>query len=235
MYLENYQTLSPKRRRVCLHGALGEQFGKEYQLAVRSPVEAIRLLCANFRKEFENAIKSGDWQVIIGDPEGKHIQCSLEFCKFQIPNGDIHFIPVPRGAGGGTRGKGVFLAILGVALIATSLIGALGVGAGLSAGLGTSAFTIGGTAITWGQIGLLGLALTLAGVSALLTPQAQVTPTQYPSFFYSGSVNTEKEGGIVPLVYGRFLCGSTVIHAGVSNNLYAPTDVILPTTAFHDP
>lgn len=228
MNLDAYFGEGIVKRKVYLHGSLGEQFGKEFSLAVRSPVEAIRLLEANFPKRFANAIKAGTWQIIVaGGKVG--MQCTLEMCHFLFPKGSIHIVPVPEGSGGGgtsgTRNKGIILAIVGVALIATAFVGAafLSGAAGLGAGLGTSIFA----GVTWGQIGLLGAAVLLLGVSILLTPTPKPDdpkPTTYGSFFYSGAINSDREGGPVPIVYGRCFAGSVIVSGGIFDDKFPITN-----------
>lgn len=230
MNLEAYMGETTKRK-VYLHGYLGELFGKEFDLAVRSPVEAIRLLEANFPRKFQNAVKKGVFQVVVAGAKAG-IQCSLEMCHFLFPKGSIHIIPIPEGSsgGGGGKSKGIILSIIGVALIATAFVGAafLAGGVGIGAGLGTAAFA----GVTWGQIGLLGAALLLLGVSILLTPTPKPDNKvdTFQSFFYSGAVNSDREGVPVPIVYGRVFAGSVVVAGGIFDDKYTVINnpVVLP-------
>lgn len=232
MNLEAYMGERPLKRKVYLHGYLGELFGKEFDLAVRSPAEAIRLLEANFPRKFQDAVKKGVFQVIVSGAKAG-IQCSIEMIHFAFPKGSIHFIPIPEGSsGGGGKSKGIMLAIIGVALIATAFVGAafFAGAAGIGAGLGTAAFA----GITWGQIGLLGAALLLLGVSILLTPTPKPDAgkiEQIGSFFYSGAVNSEREGGPVPIVYGRVFAGSIIVAGGIFDDKFAITNapVVYPS------
>jgi predicted phage tail protein len=225
MNLEAYMGEHTPKRKVYLHGYLGELFGKEFDLAVRSPVEAIKLLEANFPRKFSEAVKKGTFQVLVSGPK-LAMQCTLEMCHFLFPQGSIHIIPVPEGSGGsgGSKSKGLILAIVGVALIATAFVGAafLSGAATIGAGLGTSIFA----GVTWGQIGLLGAALLLLGVAILLTPTPKPDnkPDTYQSFFYSGAINSDREGGCVPICYGRVWAGSVVIAGGIFDDKFAITN-----------
>lgn len=207
------------KRRVYLYGHLAEQFGEHYDLAVKSPAEAIRLLEANFPRKFTGALRQGYYQVVIGPREGG-LQIDEKMVPFNFPKGDFHIVPVPEGAGGSSSSKGIFMVILGVALIATAFMGAAFLAGGAIAGLSATAVA----GVTWGQIGLIGLAVGLAGIAHLLTPAAKGSSgASTDSFFFNGATNSTAEGGCVPVVYGRVRAGTVVVSAGVSNERIDPT------------
>ena len=199
-------------RKVKLYGSLAKFIGKRILHAdIASTAEAIRFLVANF-PALERHMADQHYHVSVGP-----YALSLDELHDPIGSQDIHIVPVIGGAGGSV---GTILA--GVALVAAAIVlgpaagGFLGLGLGLSgAGLGI----IGGAAAT--LIGGLGAALILGGVSQLLSPVPRVP--QGPgsdndprkTFNFSGIQQTSRQGTPVPIVYGRTLCGSVVISAGV--------------------
>lgn len=214
-------------RKVYLHGALGERFGTEHQLAVSTAGEAVRAFTFQL-PGFRQAIAEGSWRVVRGDPD-TGFDLDIETLTFGLGKQPLHIIPAPigsgRGGGGGKTVVGIALLALAVAFAipsgGTSLmasagamgleVGAIGTGAALSAGLSTTAFL----GITYGQIALMGAALTLTGISALVAPAPRTNVGQQAvdkkgSFVLSGPQNTSVEGVCVPHVYGRVRVGSVV-------------------------
>ena len=110
--------------------------------------------------------------------------------------------------------------MLGAALIAGAFLLPVTVPyAPLSFGLG--GFT-GGTLFA-STLANIGLALTLVGVSEMLTPLPE--PQKFSSeedpqlsFNFSGVQNTSRAGTPVPIVYGEIVTGSVVISAAIDTN-----------------
>ena len=221
-------------RNVHLHGQLAEKYGPSFRFAVDTPVAAVRLFEANF-PGFRRTLYEGHYRVVAGDlAEGLDLDAGG--LSMMLGRNDLHIVPVASGRG---SGKGTGKAILGAIIVVTAFVlapatggasagaaaGAAGAAAGSSAaatGLGATAFTIFGSAVTYGNIALFGAVLALSGVTQLLSPQQVVndysereTPDQRPSFLYNGPVNTTEQGGIRPLVFGRMLVGSVVISGGL--------------------
>ena len=187
---------------VYLHGSLGECFGEAFELEVDSPAEAVRALTANLGEPFLAALRDGAFRVANGDDE-----LTVEALPMTTGAATIHIEPVIAGAGD------VFKVIAGIALVATAFI---------APGLGATAFTVLGSTITYGNIALFGIALTLSGVGGLLAPTPGVSdygererPDARPSFVFNGAVNTIEQGGPVPLVYGQHRVGSVVVSGGL--------------------
>jgi predicted phage tail protein len=167
---------------VRLLGGLGERYGSEHKYYdLRSPADAIKLLCINepkFAKELAKAHESGVGYTLVQAGE------FLDYGDLNLPLGqnDLVLTPVVAGSGGGGTGK----ILLGVALVAVAIVAAP-LGAGFL-GLGAGAFTsttgvalVTGAATSFGvtaalsaasvAIGSLGLGLILQGTSQLLAPQ----------------------------------------------------------------
>jgi len=198
-------------RNIYLYGDLGEKFGKIHKLAVSSIGEAIRAMEANFPGFKSHIKKEGQYQVcrgeVLAETEAdleKTEQLNEETVKMNFQTGDFHIAPVIEGAD--RNGKGWFQIILGIILIVVgAVLTAYGVGG-----------PIGGYLIN------LGIGLVLSGLGTLLTPTPENPTTVEPdrpaenrSFLFNGPVNTMEQGGVIPLVYGRFTKGSTVLSAAL--------------------
>lgn len=200
-----------QKRKIILSGELAKKYGRTHYLAVNSPAEAIRALCAN-HGTFYSFLASSEqrnvgYQVIIDDDDiGENTdRLPLPFSR------DMHIVPVIGG------GKSGFLGIvLGVALIAASFFLPA---APLIAGLGAASPSF--ASIAFG----VGASLFLGGVSGLLAPQPKATAGQaevrnLPSYTFNGPVNTTAQGQPVPVGYGRMIVGSAVISAGITADDY---------------
>jgi predicted phage tail protein len=185
-----------KVRTVKLLGAAGRKFGREFQLAVKSPAEAYRalcVLCPGLKAwTLEQHEKGVAWRVVTDRATG------LEAEELNRETGVdvITFAPVMKGAGG----NGGFLSIIiGVALIAAALIIPFAaVGGGLA-------------------LGLLGGSLVLGGIATLLTPTpvlAKQSKTggesvvELESNLFTRSSGNGAQGEVVPVLYGQRLIPS---------------------------
>ena len=217
---------------VRLLGDLGERYGSEHKYHdLRSPAEAIKLLCINkpkFAKELAEAHEHGIGYTVVQAGE------FLGYKDLKLPLGknDLILSPVVAGSGGDSVGIGKVL--LGVGLIAASI------------------FVPGSTVIfgtTFGAIslgvGIAGAGLVLSGVADIISPQPTVptiggadfgrgrtAPGQNTnatgpqgvsratsgeqSYAFSGPANTVGVGATVPLVYGKMLIGSHLISSKVA-------------------
>ena len=178
-----------------LLGAAGRKFGREFKVAVKSPAEAFRALCAlcpGLRAwVLEQHEKGVAWRVVIKDRKG----ISADELKWETGNAVITFSPTMRGSGGGSN-SGFFQIILGVVLIAAAVIIPFGAAGG---GLG---------------LGLLGGSLVLGGIATLITP-TPTTPRQAEtgeesleelnSSLFTRAGGNGNQAEIVPVLYGRRL------------------------------
>jgi predicted phage tail protein len=205
---------------------LGARYGSEHvYFNLRSPAEAIKLLCINhpaLQKELAEAHQHGVGYTLV------QAGTFLGYEDLQLPLGKNDLVLAPVIAGSGSGGStGTILA--GIGLVAASF------------------FTAGAT------IGLLGLAapvavssvlvsvgtsLILGGVSQLLAPQPTIptlnnrtapgenTNASGPqgvsratsgqqSYAFAGPANTVGVGATVPLVYGKLLIGSHLLSSRV--------------------
>ena len=228
---------------VRLLGDLGERYGSEHKYHdLRSPADAIKLLCINspaFQKELIEAHQHGIAYTLVQAGE------FLDYQDLHLPLGqnDLVLTPVVAGSGGGT-GKIIVGAVLVVAAIAATVVfapagaGFLGLGgATVTAGTAaaSTAATIGAIAAT---VGSIGIGLVFSGTAQLLAPQPVIpklnnrtapgenTNATGPqgvsratsgeqSYAFSGPANTVGVGATVPLVYGKLLIGSHLLSSKV--------------------
>lgn len=201
-------------RKIKLYGQLAKFVGvKVLEADVASAAEAVRFLIANF-PELEKHMSDQYYRVSVG-------QYDISLDELHDPAGqqEIKIIPVIGGAGGAT---GSILAGIGLIAIsfllpgagifgATSIFGAAEATAGLAGvltGIGTA-------------FSLAGVSLILGGVSQLISPVPKVPQgagsdnDPRKTYNFSGIQQSSRQGVPVPIVYGKTLCGSVVISAGI--------------------
>ena len=237
MYLRS-QRCSGMQQTVRLLGDLGERYGVKHEYHnLRTPAEAIKLLCINkpeLMKELAEAHEYGIGYRII------QAGTDLDYADLKLPLGsnDLILTPVIAGSGGST---GKILA--GVGLVALAIVFApTGALFGLGMGVGTSGAVVAGTATATmasiaGAVAAVGTSLILGGVAEMLSPQPviptiggmgrmQSTSTDGPqsvtrgtdgkqSYLYTGAANTIGVGATIPVAYGEVLIGSNLLSASV--------------------
>jgi len=216
-------------QRVLLLDELGEKFGAVHEYHnLRTPVDAIRLLCINYPEFAKHLIESEEngigYRVVQAETD-----LNLEDMILPFGSNDLIITPVITGSG-----KGVGMILAGVALIGlavlmpSSVVAFKGMGfvAGAGKGLTAAAIAIGGN---------VGIALTLGGISQMLSPQ----PGQAPrfsmgshsidngpgsitrgsdgrqSYAMTGAVNSVGVGATIPVAYGKTLIGSHLVSADI--------------------
>ncbi|TAI63447.1 tail assembly protein, partial [Bradyrhizobium sp. Leo170] len=188
-------------RTIHLHGRLGKQFGKSHRFAVATAGEAMRALNCAFPGEFVKALQTGSFKVVRGDKRsGMHLTEIETINGFNLGAADLHIIPVAKGAG---NGKGIAKTILGVALIGGAIFLS---GGTLAAPLSLGSVTVPG--MSWGNIAALGLGITLAGASSLLSAPSDASTDEKQSYNLNGPSNTGNQGDPIPLIYGRTIAAS---------------------------
>jgi len=232
---------------------LGERYGSEHRYHnLRSPAEAIKLLCINqpaLMKELAEAHEHGVGYTLV------QAETFLGYEDLHLPLGrnDLVLTPVVAGSGG-DDGLKVGTVLLGAALIATAIISG-----GTSIAFGAQGFTLAAgvkatTALTVAiAAGNLGVFLVLTGTAMMLAPQPEIPSLQnktapgqntnatgpqgvsratsgQQSYAFSGPANTVGVGATVPLVYGKLLIGSHLISSKVE--VSSESD---PTGKFFEP
>lgn len=198
-----------------MHGELAKKFGQVHELAVSSPAEAIRALCANFPDFFSFVSASEQrnvaYKVLVDNETMPGLDSvGLPFAK----NMDV--VPVIAGAKNGLLGI-----VFGAALIGAAF---------LTGGASLAATGVAFSGIA-GQVAFgLGVSMVLSGVSGMLSPAPKASAgaaevTNKPSYTFNGPVNTTAQGNPVPLGYGRMIVGSAVISAGITADDYTAAGI----------
>lgn len=196
-----------------LLGELGRRFGRQFQLAVKTPAEAMRALCTQLPEMRQYLLESGEkgvnWRVVTEHPDGLgEDQLLWPLSK--------RMVVAPQPAGRGATGR----IIAGVALVAAAVL--LLPGAPLAAAVG---FSIGGQAVM--AAGTIGLSMIFGGVAELLTPTPKMPNVskgagggissgrsreeQLNSFTFDKSNANTMQGEVVPVLYGERLVGNLPI------------------------
>jgi predicted phage tail protein len=188
-------------RNIVLHGRLKKEFGPSFRLDVETAAEAIRAIGLQV-PAFIESLKEGSYQVIRGRRHGGMHLTLEDVSDFRLGGADLHIVPMVRGS---KSGGGALKAILGVALIGASVF--------LSGG--TLAAPIMGSGVTYGNLAMMGVALSLAGVGSLLSSPEETKSKDDDSFTLSGPGQSYEQGSPVPLIYGEVITGSVMISGGI--------------------
>lgn len=183
-------------RDIYLYGDLKEKYGRKHKLDVSSISEALRAIDAN-RPGFLKSIKrDGHYEVVRGkNLNSEHLnekQLNINYGK-----GNFHISPVVEGSG---NDGGIIMTVIGAALLVVAYF----------------------FPVTAPYLVPLGISLMFGGIGQMLskTPSEddygdREKPDERASFYFNGPTNTMEQGGVLPLVYGRMIVGSTVISAGI--------------------
>ncbi|MGJ0627969.1 tail assembly protein [Xenorhabdus bovienii] len=181
-------------RTIRLSGVLIPQFGREYKLAVSSPIEAIRALSVlidGFEKFLLTAKERGlTFAVFSGKRNINRDELELS------GEGDIRIVPVIIGS----KKAGIFQTILGAVMVVAG------------------AFL---WKTPWGvPLMMSGASMMLGGVVQMLSPMPgglarREDPDNKPSYAFGGPVNSIAQGNPVPIGYGKRRIGGAIISAGI--------------------
>ena len=197
-------------RSVHLYGKLKKEFGPSFRFDVATAGEALRALNCAFPGKFIAAIKDGQYKLVRGDKRSG-MQLDMELIgELKLGAADLHLIPVAKGAAMSTTAKGTTKVVLGAALIGGAIFMS---GGTLAAPLSMMGTAVPGIGVTWGSIAAVGLGLTLAGVSTLLSkPTNQSNTASNDANVNNGNIgNSGQQGNAVQLIYGEVLTGSVPI------------------------
>ncbi len=218
-------------QRVVLLDELGEKFGSVHEYHnLRTPIDAIRLLMINYPEFGKDLAESGEkgiaYKVVQSETEFE-----LEDMLLPFGSKDLIITPVITGSGDNPLvGVIIGVALIGLA-VATLGVGAVGI-AGFS-GAGLTAFGSSAAAAAIAVGGNVGIALTLGGIAQMLSPQPDEMSMLKPgssvmdngpqslvrgsdgrqSYAYRGAVNSVGAGATIPVVFGKALIGSHIVHA----------------------
>ena len=228
-------------KKIILEGILGDKFGKEWELDVSSPsdvVSAIGVQKKGFREFLIGSSEDGlNYEVLI---DGEGVQSMEEYVHPVPQNSTISFIPIVAGSKSrlGMILTGIALVIaapyaaaafgqMAGGLQAGATIGqaagglkSVGVAGSLQAGAAAAGAGAYATAATFGIYAAAtyaGYGLIFGGAAQYLTPKVEdgKSAITAENYLFNGALNTVRQGGPVPLVYGRMVTGSSVISASL--------------------
>lgn len=197
-------------RSIHLTGILQRTYGGPFRIDVASASEAAHALACQlpgFRRMF------ADYSYYVRIKE----RWIDDVTAIAMPqSGDVEFVTAVVGSKG--KGKAGGMLIAGVIILAVAVTIVTG---GLGAPLAAAALTAGtATALAVSAAASIGVSLILSGAMGLLSPVPKMASTvsgrhrDTNSFLYQGPVNSMVEGGVVPLVFGRCVVGSTLVAGG---------------------
>lgn len=187
--------------KVRLDGVMGKKFGKDWELSVSSPAEALRMIEANRPGVrawiIQNQAKYNAYRVVCTYEDGR--EEALDDHTYPLERGglkQIRFTPVVAGA------SGVAKIIVGVVIVVANAL-----------------------TIKNPYLFQLGATLILGGIVETLSARPRTKNDQgedINSYYFDGPANTDQQGSAVPLIYGRVLAGSHPISASISVDEVAP-------------
>lgn len=183
--------------KIRLDGVLGKKFGKEWELEVSSPSEALRLIEANkpgLRAWLvSNREKYDAYRVtcVYADGRTEDLEDNTYFLN-RTGLAMIRFTPIVSGSSSTVK------IIVGAVLV------------------------VAGVYFDQAWMVKIGAALILGGVIEALSPRPKLGDNSNPdnknSYYFDGPANTETQGSPVPLIYGRVMCGSHPVSASINVN-----------------
>ena len=190
-----------------LYGHLGKQYGRLHNYAVRSPIEAIKALEANY-KGFKQALlneATAGYKIIV-DGQDRSYKEELAYPA----DTEIKIVPILKGSGNNWASI-----IIGIVLIVVAWWNPYGWGT-LACGVGELAV---GEAVI-GAMYAIGVSLIISGVSGLLIKPPELQDAQYAEQnggkYFNGAANLSRAGSPVPIAYGKIIVGSVVVHAAIN-------------------
>ena len=188
-------------RKVFLYGHLADKYGKEHSFDVNSVSEILKAFeCAysGFTKEIR---LDEYYSVYCGDGVCEETLLDIDEYKMTSTGGNYHVVPIISGEKS-SNDKGAGSLVIGAAFIAASFFSG------------------------WNPYLLLtGISFLAGGAATLLSPIPEKTKSPEDvdngdSFVFSNAKNAERQGGVVPLVYGQHLVGATTVSSFMESTKY---------------
>jgi len=183
---------------VILEGAMGQEFGRVWDLEATSVPEALRIIDANKPGVFawiRNSLKSFPYYKVVCEyADGRKEDLDSDTLWVERMPQTVYIVPVIEGASAGVR----------------FVIGAV---------LAYVGYSMGWTGIGM-VVGNIGVSLMLGSVVEALTPKSSgndpAARKDKTSYYFDGPVNTSVQGVPVPLIYGQIRAGSHAISASLT-------------------
>jgi len=187
------------KRTVKLYGVLRKHFGREYQLEVDSPRDAVQALCVMV-PGFEKFLATGEERGLVFTVfSGRRNLAPEELDLRGSDTDEIRIAPIIQGSKQG----GLFQVVLGAVLVVAGLFSG-----GTTTPLGMGLLAAGG-------------ALALSGVVQMLSPTAKTGSLDRnedgnnPSYGFGSAMTTIAQGNPYPVLYGEREIGGAVESGGI--------------------
>ncbi len=202
-------------RTVHLLGEMGDKYGSEHRLDVTSVGEALRALDTNFKGFLQDIKKDEYYNVCVGDFDEKHALNDVTI-GMKYKTGDIWIAPEIIGK----KNSSITTVIVGIVMV---VVGAVLTYYGMGA-VGVPMMKMGAAFIIGGMISLI----------TTVTPpdyDSQEDPDERASFIFDGPINTNEQGGAIPICYGEVLIGSCIVSTSLEIEqipYVAPVEEVIP-------
>lgn len=196
-------------------GELGDQYGTEHRLDVGSVGEALRALDTNFPGFLKSIKKEENYNVTVGAFDEEHALDETTVVM-KHKEGDIWIAPEIIGS----KNQSITTIIVGFVLV---VVGAVLTYYGFGA-IGVPMMKMGAAFIIGGMISMM----------TTVTPpdyDDQEDPDERASFVFDGPINTNEQGGAIPICYGEVLIGSTVVSTSLEIQdipYEPPVEIVVP-------
>ncbi|WP_277971740.1 TipJ family phage tail tip protein [Pantoea agglomerans] len=183
------------KRRVRLYGVLGSTFGRDHELVVATPAQAIRALCVLI-PGFEHYLNSSRRRGLVYAVFSGRRNISADDLNLDGSVSDIRIVPVIIGS----KRAGMLQVIIGAVLVVAGY------------------FTFGATSSIGMAMIASGVSMAAGGVVQMLSPQMTglaKSSDEKASYAFGSPTNTASQGYPVPLLYGKRRIGGAIISAGI--------------------
>ena len=157
-------------------------------------------------------------------------------------NDEVYYL-VPSILGGGGKGGGIAMVVVGIALIAVAfymapaIVGAMGP----TMGMGTTAFTVGSMGVSFSQIAMFGAKLALQGIMAMVQtgPKSNSNNRTFTddgsrteNNLFTGLTSTVNSGVPVGMRYGMTRIGGHLVSGYIKTFNHGKNDLIKVSEQF---
>lgn len=200
-------------RKVYLEGALGDRYGREFDMAVDTFGDAFKLLQANF----------SDFKHFLVECDEKNLGFTCQYGDSFIDDEDDLLTPIEKGdliisavPVGSKSGMGKIFAALAIAALF------------LIPGTAPAALALTKGSIAFNIVSGIAINLALAGFQQLMAPDPSVDEEEPQSYLFNGSDQNIQEGDPVPLLYGELRVPGRMVSFGTIVAAYGVSGVTGP-------
>jgi predicted phage tail protein len=205
--------------KVILDGALGKRFGRNWNLNIAKPADALRIIGANCPDMIywirDNMTVYKYYKIFVEYFSGEKKFLSTEdYLTSHESVRSIRFTPVIDGAGGD---NGILQIVIGAVAVIAAFFTAGGSLAALGASQGAMSVAMAGAAMMVGGV------VQLISASVMSGSSDDNERKDRTNRYFDGPINTSSQGVPVPLIYGEVITGSQPISVNIGiQNTWKP-------------